>query len=315
MNFEKTYNNSPLMLIEGPFVERLKSEYRLELDSFINHAGEIYKNPEILETLYKQYISVARKYDFPIMIMTPTRKVNFETLPKSKFSDKNLIADSCSFLNKIRNEYDSFSEKIFVGGLLGCRGDAYKFDEAMNISEAYNFHKIQVNEFKNQQIDFLFAGIMPTLNEAIGMALAMSTTELPYIISFMIRKDGCLLDGTSITQTMDIIDNYIDRKPLVYMTNCVHPLNLKLALSNKVNLDAYNLNRFVGIQANSSALSPEELNNCGILHQDNFDEMIDEMIFLRNTFKFKIFGGCCGTDEIFFENLAKRLKNSSQINN
>lgn len=52
--------------------------------------------------------------------------------------------------------------------------------------------------FLEAKVDFLYAGIMPALVEAIGMARAMENTGLPYIISFMIRSDGKLIDGTTI---------------------------------------------------------------------------------------------------------------------
>lgn len=67
------------------------------------------------------------------------------------------------------------------------------------------------------------------------------------------------------------------------------------------------LKRFNGIQSNASILTPEELNNCNILHQDNFDENISSMCVLHNEYNFKILGGCCGTNEIFIEELTKKL--------
>ena len=307
MQFESCFKNSRFILTEGAIVERLKSEFNIELDKHINHAGLIYPEPDTLASLYKQYIEIARQYDLPIMLMTPTRRVNVESLKLSKYNGRDVITDSCSYLNEIKNQYIGFSDKIFVGGLLGCKGDAYQAEDALDIETAYAFHKVQVAEYKRGKVDFLFAGIMPALSEAIGMAQAMTESEIPYIISFMIRKDGCLLDGTSIADAIKAIDTVVSPQPICYMSNCIHPLNLKLALENDINSNAKQLNRFLGIQANSSSLSPEELNNCGILKQENFEEMIDEISYLIEHFNFKIVGGCCGTNDTFIEKLAKRL--------
>ena len=74
--FEKIYEESKIILTEGAMVERLKSEFNAEIDSHINHAGLIYTNPELLEFLYRQYIDIGHKHNLPIMIMTPTRKMN-----------------------------------------------------------------------------------------------------------------------------------------------------------------------------------------------------------------------------------------------
>ena len=307
MSFAEYFMSNGLILTEGAIVERLKSEYSVKLDKYINHAGLIYDNQIILTNLYKQYISVAQKYNIPIMLMTPTRKVNFETIRYTEYNNRNLIIDSCNYLEEIRNEYIEFSEKIFIGGLLGCKGDAYRSEEAMAIDDAYLFHSIQVSEFIKGNIDFLFAGIMPALSEAIGMAQAMAESGLPYIISFMVRKDGCLLDGTSIAEAIKIIDNEVCPQPICYMANCIHPNNLKMALKNEINQNTPYLNRFSGIQANSSSLSPEELNNSSALHVGNYDEMVSEMIFLANEYHLKILGGCCGTDNVFLEKLAEKI--------
>ncbi len=135
---------------------------------------------------------------------------------------------------------------------MGCKGDAYSSKGTLSKKESYEFHSKQTEEFNDENIEFLFAGIMPEINEAIGMAQAMSETEYPYIISFMVRKDGCLIDGTPISEAIKIIDSEAARKPLCYMTNCVHPTNLLKALSCDNNRDRPELNRFKGIQANAS---------------------------------------------------------------
>jgi len=308
MKFVRCFNSSEFILTEGAIAERLKSEYHIELDQSINHAGLIYESPDILGTLYRQYIDIAWMSGIPIMLMTPTRKVNNESIKNSNYHDRNLIIDSCLFLNKIKDEYPDFSDKIFVGGLLGCKGDAYQSEDKLEIEEAYQFHKKQVAEFEKGQVDFLFAGIMPTISEAIGMAKAMADSGIPYVISFMIRKNGCLLDGTSIVDAIKMIDEHVNPRPLCYMANCIHPVNLRLALENEINSNSPHLSRFLGIQANSSSLSPEELNNCGVLQQENFDEMIDQINFLQNKFHLKILGGCCGTNDQFIGKLADRLK-------
>lgn len=307
MIFEKIFRESKIILTEGALIERLKAEFNVEIDSHINHAGLIYTNPKILEILYRQYIDIGQKHNLPIMLMTPTRKVNFESIKKSKFQGKNIIADTCSFLNKIKESYEDYSQNVLLGGLLGCKGDAYSSKDALSIEESYKFHRSQAFQFKRENIDFLFAGIMPEVNEAVGMAQAMADTKVPYIISFMIRKDGCLIDGTSICDAINIIDKEVSPRPICFMTNCVHPANLRLALTNDKNKNRPQLTRFKGIQANASILSPEELNNCEILKQEDFNTMIDEIQILYKQFDLKIFGGCCGTNDIFIDELSRKM--------
>ncbi len=306
MSFLKIFQESNIILTEGAIVERLKCEFGAKMDQFINHAGFIYE-PKMLDFLYRQYITIAQKFDLPIMIMTPTRKVNAESLIQSSFKDKTLIGDSCKFLNRIKNEYNDYSQKILIGGLLGCKGDAYSGDKIMEPEEAYLFHKNQTFQFLNENVDYLFARIMPEINEAKGMAKAMAETNIPYIISFMVRKDGRLMDGTLLCDAIETIDKEVFPKPVCYMANCIHPTNLIEALQHEKNRNSPFLSRFSGIQSNASILSPEELNNCGVLHQDDFSNIINEMCVLKTQFNFKIFGGCCGTNNEFIKSLSEKI--------
>lgn len=305
--FDKLYRESKLILTEGAIVERLKADYGLSMDKHINHAGLIYRKPEILEELYRQYIDIGRKYDLPIMIMTPTRKVNFESIEKSNYKDPKILSDSCELLSKIRDSYNEYSEKIFIGGLQGCKGDAYSGQKILCKEESYIFHLRQAKLFEHEKVDFLFAGIMPEIQEAIGMATAMAETEIPYIISFMIQHNGKLMDGTFLCDAIEIIDKAVYRKPLCYMANCIHPGNLIQALNHQENIRSMCLKRFKGIQSNASILSPEELNNCGILNRDSFDKLVEKMCVLKREFDLKIYGGCCGTDHKFLDLLAREL--------
>lgn len=306
-NIERFFNTSSVILTEGGVAERLKHEFGYKTDKFINHAGAIYSDPIALEMIYRQYIDIAQLYNLPIMLMTPTRKVNKQSVQKSEFNNKNLIHDSVIFLKTITESYKEFSSQILIGGLLGCQGDAYSPEVVLGTKESYDFHKNQSKEFEDAGVDYLFAGIMPEINEAVGMAKAMAETAIPYIISFMIRQDGCLIDGTPISTAIRIIDQEVVQKPFCYMTNCVHPTNLRLALINDVNRNLPELNRFKGIQANASILSPEELNNSSVLQQNDFSIVVDEMLLLYKQFGLKILGGCCGTNDVFIDKLARKI--------
>ena len=84
------------------------------------------------------------------------------------------------------------------------------------------------------------------------------------------ENTGHLLDGTPISEAIIIIDNTVRPRPIWYMANCVHPSNLKQALNQPFNKNSPNLSRFIGLQANASSLSPEELDQ--IYYLDLFDD-------------------------------------------
>ena len=299
-------NDNKVVLVEGAIVERLKSEFNIPSDPHINYGGAIYDHAPILENIYRQYIEIGKKHDLPMILMTSTRRSHESSIAKSAYAGKSIIADNCKFVEEIRNSYGDYSRNIKIGGIMGCIGDAYSAKESLGELDAYNYHRKQSHQFTH--VDFLFAAIMPEINEALGMAKAMAETGKPYMISFMLRKDGCLLDGTKLVDAIELIDSEIDPKPLAYMTNCIHPANLLEALEKDFNANNEKLNRFIGIQANASRLSPEELDENPELQQDDFDVMSDLMIKLHEKFEIKLLGGCCGTNDHYISTLAKRIK-------
>ena len=236
----------------------------------------------------------------PFVAITPTRRANIERVAKSGY-DKKIIIDNVSILKQLRDLTDI---EMYIGGLMGCRGDAYKATEFLHPTEAKEFHSWQADLFAQAGVDFLYAGIMPTLPETIGMAMAMEQTELPYIISFMLRDTGRLIDGTTINDAIEKTDSSVKRKPVCYMTNCIHPNVLYKALSWDFNQTALVKQRFQGIQANTSELPPEQLDNSAELKCSDCLELAHAMYKLTELMTLKIIGGCCGTDNTHISKIA-----------
>lgn len=306
MNFETCFKTSSAILMEGALGERLKREFNIMFDDRVAMAGLIYNadSRQAMQNIFEGYVKIAEKYHLPFIATTPTRRANKERIMHSNFNEK-IIEDNVRFLQDIKK---STNIDMFVGGLMGCKGDAYKATGILSIEDAQGFHSWQANLFKNSGVDFLYAGIMPALFEAIGMAKAMENTGLPYIISFMIRNDGKLIDGTTIHDAILNIDNATAQKPICYMTNCVHPTVLRKALSYSFNDTKLVKERFGGIQANTSPLTPEELDNCMDLKSSDSVSLACDMMELYKYFTPKIFGGCCGTDNTHMEEIAKRIR-------
>lgn len=305
MDFLTCYTKKSPFLMEGALGERLKREFKLVFDNEVAMASLIYtdEGKKALAHLWGEYINIAKTYNLPFIATTPTRRANKERISNSKYN-KDIISDNVSFLKAIK---ESFQTTMFIGGLMGCKGDAYQAKDFLSIEKAQDFHSWQANAFKESEVDFLFATIMPTLPEAIGMAKALEKTNLPYIISLMVRENGCLLDGTSIHNAIETIDKSTLQNPVCYMANCVHPRILYSALSKEFNRTPLVKDRFGGIQANTSPLSPEELDNSIDLKSSDHIELANEIIKLNDFINLNIVGGCCGTDNTHISEIAKRI--------
>jgi S-methylmethionine-dependent homocysteine/selenocysteine methylase len=307
MNFKECFYENPVILMEGAIGERLKREYMIYPEPSVALASHVYqdKSKDALVHIYNEYIVIAKSYNLPIMLTTPTRRANKERVTMSSIYNEEIIKDNVSVLKKIKSDSNG---NVYMGGLMGCKGDAYKGTESLTEEEAFIFHSWQAELFRKASVDFLFAGIMPCLPEAVGMAKAMEATNLPYIISFMIRDNGRLIDHTTIHDAINTIDEKTKDKPLCYMTNCVHPSILYKALSVPFNQTDLVRERFLGIQANASNLYPEELDYCCNLKSSDAFSLANDMLKLKLSYPgIKIFGGCCGTDNTHMSMIAENI--------
>lgn len=307
MGFFESISQKENILMEGALGERLKREYQIQFHESVAMATLIYSEEgrKALRHIWGQYMEIARRHDMVFLAATPTRRANIQQVMTSSVKNS-IVRDNVEFLREIQR---SSGMEMYVGGLLGCKGDAYTGNGALSIETAKMFHTWQAEQFRQAGADYLLAGIMPTLPEATGMALAMSNTGLPYVISFTIQKQGTLIDGTTIHDAIRFIDERVKHKPAFYMTNCVHPAILAEALDRPFNQTETVRNRFWGIQANTANLPYDQLEGSEELMGTEPKLLAEEMIKLKENYGLKVFGGCCGTDWRHMEFIAERLSN------
>ncbi len=310
MVLKKLLSENPLILAEGAVIERVKREFKYELNPYLQNACMVYDvaGRIILDKIYNQYLSVAYKFNIPMLTLAPSWRANPERIKLAGFKDKNVNADCFEFLNKIRSRYEHKAIKVLIGGVMACRGDAYNPKDALSSEEAYNFHKTQVEKLSETGADFLFASTLPSSSEALGIARAMADSDKEYIISFVIQPNGTLLDGTSLYEAISTIDNSVSPKPTFYMLNCVHPTHCKKAINTKPNNTELVKKRLKGLQANGSSKSPEELELLTKMDSESPKTWGKKMIDLYLNSEMQILGGCCGTNHRHIRSIAKIYK-------
>jgi S-methylmethionine-dependent homocysteine/selenocysteine methylase len=309
--FCPTISSAPFIITEGSLIERLRRDPAIELDPYILHAGFIYEShaKEEMTNLYRGYLDIGKHNNLPIMTYTPTWRATNERINQSNYKNNDVNGDGFQFVDKIRQQYGPYAKKIFIGGLMGCKGDAYKPEEGLSKEEAISFHRVQVEALAKAGVDFLIAQTMPAHEEALGMAEAMAKSKRPYIISFIVQENGDLLDGTPLPNIIDRIDEHVSPAPCVYMINCVHPSRFESAMG-KVFLQSQSIKkRLLGLQANTSCKSPEELDGLDYLDSEAPGTFASAMIDLYQKFGTKILGGCCGSDNSHIEAIARKMIN------
>jgi len=307
--FAEFFEKYQCILGEGAVIERLRRNNDFDLDPHIVNSAFIYDKGKrtALSGIYRQYLDIGRKYDLPLVLSTPTWRASRERIEKAGYARKDVNADNFRFLDEIRKSYGEYAHKIIISGLLSCRGDAYNQSEALTANDAHEFHTWQANRLAEAGVDFLLAATLPALSEATGLARALAATGKPYIISFVTRSEGTLLDSTPLKDAISLIDTDVNPKPIAYMSNCTHASFFKSAMMHSAHSSATVRKRIAGLFANTAALKPEELDNSAELVEEDPQTFGKSVASLHAELGMKILGGCCGTDERHIDNLAQRL--------
>jgi S-methylmethionine-dependent homocysteine/selenocysteine methylase len=291
MALKNLLHSHTYVLMEAAVNETLRRKKDVSMHPRLSNALMIYDESgrKALSGIYRGYISVAEHADVPILMCTPTWRANRERLEETGVS-KDVNGDAVRFMKDLRKSYVAWSENIMVGGLMGCKNDCYRPEEGLSAEDAKAFHAWQAEKLASAGADFIMAATLPYLPEAIGMAQSLSEMNIPYLISFVINRDGRVMDGSLLDKACDAIDSSCKNPPLGFMVNCAHPSFLTPHRQKKALF-----NRLIGYQANASSLDHSELDNAETLKMDDIFQWGNLMIELNKKFGVKILGGCCGT--------------------
>ncbi len=302
--------SSRVVLTEGGVIERVRRSNPALLDPFILHAGMVYEEAgrKILGNIYREYMEIGRIYGLPFISLAPTWRANPERLALSGYSGHpDIVFDCVDFIDAIRQDRADQSRSIFIGGMMACRGDAYRPSEALSKKESIIFHQRQAKELATSAADFVMAATLPAYSEAWGIASVLARHDRPYVLSFVVRSDGTLLDGTPLIEAVDSIDSQIDPPPFFYMINCVHPAIFEKAFLAVRKSSEAAAGRILGLQANTSARDPGELEGLPFLDTSEPGEFADLMAGVHRSLGIKVLGGCCGSDASHIAAIAERV--------
>lgn len=310
-HFVDTFNKGPIMLLQGSVGDRIKRNFTFRNPPKPLKLAGLYYSPDGrrgLEATFRDYTEIARKYDLPLMLHPYAAALSPEVLKDTPAAGCDVVMDNYLHCRNVVDDYD-IRDKVFIGNSLGFSADAYRPETALPEEEAYIHHSRLAKILDASPIDHSRAGLNSALGEAAGAARALADTSLPYLISFLVRKDGRLLDGTWLHDAIEYIDSKTEKHPpLFYQVNCVHPRNMISCLEQPYNQTELVRTRFLGLEGNGSDLSPEDLDDSPIVRSSPPEEWADDMMRLYHEYGFKLLGGCCGTDHDHLEALAKRIR-------
>ncbi|MGB5290077.1 MAG: homocysteine S-methyltransferase family protein [Lysobacterales bacterium] len=290
---QQILNDHKLVLMEAAIVELLRRSDEVELHPHLVNAPLIYEAPgrEALRRIYQSYINIAQQAKVPFLMCTPTWRTNFARVKETKITSS-INMDAVHFLQEIRASRGNDRDNIKIGGLIGCKNDCYQPREALSAQEAEQFHGWQIAQLKQGGVDFIIAETLPSVEEAIGIARAIEHSGLPYFISFVISRDGRVLDGSDLSAAIERVDASTNRQALGFMVNCAYPSFLCAASQPPVVFQ-----RLLGYLANASSKDHCDLDGAQALLMEAVSDWGDIMLDLNKNYGVKVLGGCCGTNE------------------
>lgn len=298
-------------LLEGAIVERLRRDGVTALDRHIVNGGLIYDPSarDRLAALHRDYFAAAAGCGTPLLAFTDSWRCSAARIAASPFRDRPVNQDNVQFMKALREDFVG-AAPIFIGGLVGPSGDAYRPADSLSRAQAREFHRPQIQALASASVDFLFLATAPAVEEALGVADAMSETALPYVISFVIRRSGHVLDGEALGAAIERIDALAVRRPLGFAVNCVHAhvLDQALAATRASHPDA--LGRLLMFQANTADCEVEALDNAEELIGEEPGLFAETVAKLGRAYDLRRLGGCCGSNGAHIDALARLLSDS-----
>ncbi|MDZ7759088.1 MAG: homocysteine S-methyltransferase family protein [Desulfovermiculus sp.] len=272
--------------------------------------NEIYDpyGQQALKKAYQGFVAAARDGGLPLLVTGPTWRCNHQ-LVQAADVPLSINRDAIRFMQGMIQELGlEMEHPVLVGGLLGPLRDAYRPELALDEKTARKTHAWQADELAQAGADYLMAATLPAVEEAAGLARAMAQTGTPYIVSFVLNRQGRILDGYSLDQAIQRIDAQSSPPPAGYMVNCSYP-----SFFQPQEEPARVLNRLIGYQANASSLEHCELDQAEKIEADPLDDWGDRMLELHLCWGLKILGGCCGTGEEHLRYLVSPASGKSDI--
>lgn len=310
MRFADVLQSAPVLLAEGAVVERLKRGGGEPLDPHALHAGfPLDDRRALLTRLWQGYVACGREFDLPLLLLAPTWRANPERVAAAGLPGVAAVnAAGVALLRELQAGLGSYGDRVVIGGVIGPRGDAYDPRAALGAGAAYEFHTPQIRALAAAGCDVIQAATLPALSEAEGIAAAIRASGCPGLISFVLREDGTLLDGTPLHAAIARLDGDERTRPLAYMVNCTHPDFFLAAMAWETAQAPELPFRVIGLQANAAALRPEQLNDAPVTMAQEPAAFAARMLEVHRRYATKILGGCCGTDDRHIRAIAAALR-------
>ena len=262
---------------------------------------------QILRNYYKPYVDMARSSNRGLILATPTWRASSDWEAEIGFSHQAMMdahRRSAALMAAIRDEHETPESPFVISADMGPRGDGYVPGKVMTAAEAEAYHRTQIEVLAKTEVDLVTGLTLNYAEEAIGMARAAGTADMPVAISFTVETDGRLPTGQPLGEAIQQVDAETGNAPAYYMINCAHPTHFAGTVAGGAGWTQ----RILGLRANASCMSHAELDACTELDEGNPVELGSQYRQLQVALpNLRVFGGCCGTDHRHVAEISRQI--------
>ncbi|WP_296059880.1 homocysteine S-methyltransferase family protein [uncultured Amphritea sp.] len=297
-----------LFLTEGGTETEMMYKFGYELPHFamyplLNNA----RATSALREMYQRYLDVAVRHQFTPLIGGLDYRASPDWAALLGYSTEALreMQLRCiDFLREVAAPYTGQLPDIYYAGIAGPKGDAYALNKTISAEEAEDYHSVQMENLKLAGVDLVWAATFNNVPEAIGIARAAASADLPLCLSFTLNSTHNLQSGLSLREAIEEVDfQASDSKPDFYGINCSHPLEFEPALEAGSWFE-----RVRSLRPNAAMMDKISLCRLGHLEDGDPAELGQQLGDLARRYPhIDIWGGCCGTWETHLDQIAANV--------
>ncbi len=267
-----------------------------------------------LKGMYERYLDTAARHGFAALMGGFDYRASPDWAGKLGYSPEQLAElqlRAIAFLRDAAKPYNGQLPAVKFVGTLGPRGDAYEVNATITTDEAEEYHSVQMETLVQAGVDLVSALTFNSVDEAVGVARAAASFGLPLSMSFIIdHYTSRLQTGPTLKNAIETVDALAgDARPAFYGINCSHPLEFMPALE-----PGDWINRVRSLRPNAAMADKISLCTLGHLEEGNPAELGTLMGELARRYPHvDIWGGCCGTWDTHFEEIARNVNEARAV--
>ena len=260
-----------------------------------------------MRDMYRRYLDVAAKYSFGALMAGFDYRASPDWGEKLGYSAEGLAEmqhKNIDFLREIAAPYVDQLPDVAISGCIGPRGDAYELNKTITAEEAEVYHSVQMETLKAAGVDLVWAATFNNVAEGVGVSRAAAQFGLPVVLSYTLDSNHKLKSGPSLKEAIEQTDTEAGAaRPDSYGINCSHPVEFEPALEPGNWSD-----RIRSLRPNAAKMDKISLCKLGHIEEGDPVELGQMMGDLARRYpNVDIWGGCCGTWDKHFEQIAQNV--------